>query len=97
MASSNEEEFDAVQIVSGLRATFRSGRTRPLEWRVQQLQAIMKMVQENEDAVMDALRSDLRKSRHEAFITEVFCLLLLLPHFLPHQLFVRAWSFWHAE
>ncbi len=50
---------------------FNSNSTRDLEWRKQQLQQIKRLVNDNEQAFIDALASDLGKPAQEAWITEV--------------------------
>ncbi|XP_024401339.1 aldehyde dehydrogenase [Physcomitrium patens] len=63
--------IDAPQIVSELRATLRTARTRPAQWRLDQIRAVLKLVNENEDDIYAALHSDLHKSNYESFLTEV--------------------------
>jgi aldehyde dehydrogenase (NAD+) len=63
--------LDAAEIVSGLRATLRKGLTRPLKWRLDQLHALVKLVEENEDDIYSALDSDLRRPKHDSFVMEV--------------------------
>ena len=58
-------------IVAGLRATFDSGRTRPLSWRKAQLKALARLLRERESELLEALRADLGKSDIEGWITEV--------------------------
>ncbi len=41
--------------VTQLRTTFRSGRTRPIEWRLAQLDAIVRLVTERESEFAEAL------------------------------------------
>ncbi|XP_055320299.1 aldehyde dehydrogenase, dimeric NADP-preferring isoform X2 [Sitodiplosis mosellana] len=55
------------------RATvaFKSGKTIDLTFREQQLNALLRMYEENEDAMCDALAKDLHKCRQEAIINEV--------------------------
>lgn len=43
------------------RAAFNSGRSRPLEFRIQQLKALERMVQEKEKEILAALKADLNK------------------------------------
>lgn len=50
---------------------FTSNKTRDIEWRKQQLQQIKRLVNENEQAFLDALASDLGKPAQEAWVTEV--------------------------
>ncbi|MBJ7509435.1 MAG: aldehyde dehydrogenase family protein, partial [Ilumatobacteraceae bacterium] len=54
-----------------LRATYNSGHTRPLAWRKQQLEQMIKMIEENEDDFLAALKTDLGKPNVEGFITDI--------------------------
>jgi aldehyde dehydrogenase (NAD+) len=65
------DNLDAPAIVAGLRATFESGRTRPFEWRIAQLDAIANMLVAEEGAIVDALGKDLGKPRLEGWLAEV--------------------------
>ncbi len=58
-------------LVAALRATFDSGRTRPLEWRRRQLHGIGRMMQEQEAVLVAALVEDLRKPLQEAWMAEL--------------------------
>jgi len=58
-------------IVSSVRAAFTTGKTRPIDWRIQQLQALIRMYDENESLFCDALAKDLRKPKQEAVSLEV--------------------------
>ncbi|HKH53771.1 MAG TPA: aldehyde dehydrogenase family protein, partial [Mycobacterium sp.] len=62
---------DIPAIVGGLRETFRTGRTRGVEWRKQQLQALEKMMFENEAAIAAALEADLGRSPFEAWLADI--------------------------
>ena len=53
------------------RAAFASGRTRPLSWRREQLEALGQMLTECAPQIRDALWSDLRKNEVEAQLTEI--------------------------
>ncbi len=59
------------RLVSSLRSKFASGATRAVAWRSRQLEALVRMYDENAEAFVDALHRDLRKPRLEAFGTEV--------------------------
>ena len=50
---------DVAATIERLRATFHSGRTRPLSWRRQQLQALRRLLAEREAEFAEALRQDL--------------------------------------
>ncbi|MBK8170937.1 MAG: aldehyde dehydrogenase family protein [Sandaracinaceae bacterium] len=56
-------------VVSGLRRTFRSERTRSMEWRRAQLQRMRTMMAERENDILDALAKDMRMPKYEAFIS----------------------------
>uniref|UniRef100_A0A5S6Q2I9 Aldehyde dehydrogenase n=1 Tax=Trichuris muris TaxID=70415 RepID=A0A5S6Q2I9_TRIMR len=59
------------EVVDSLRNTFRSGRTLPLEYRLDQLRRLKLMLDENVDELCEALYNDLRKPKLEAFCLEV--------------------------
>ena len=58
-------------IVARLRATFRTGRTRPVEWRTGQLRRMRAMLTERGADLAAALKADLGKSSTEAYRTEI--------------------------
>jgi len=62
---------DFSDLLSKHQQFFNSNSTRDLEWRKQQLQQIKRLVNDNEQAFIDALASDLGKPAQEAWITEV--------------------------
>ncbi|MFJ8944875.1 aldehyde dehydrogenase family protein [Streptomyces sp. NPDC102395] len=57
--------------VTRLRATFRTGRTKPVEWRTGQLRRLREMLTEQGPELAAALHADLGKSRTEAYRTEI--------------------------
>lgn len=57
--------------VSAARATFTSGVTRPLAWRVRQLKALRRMLAERTPEFSAALAQDLGKNPSEAWLTEI--------------------------
>ncbi|WP_328314650.1 aldehyde dehydrogenase family protein [Streptomyces sp. NBC_00442] len=76
------------EIVARLRATFRSGRTRPVEWRVTQLRRLRDMLTEHGSDLAEALHADLGKSTTEAFRTEIDFTVREIDHTLDH---LDAW------
>ncbi|MFT4570324.1 MAG: aldehyde dehydrogenase (NAD+) [Hyphomicrobiaceae bacterium] len=54
-----------------LRATFRTGRTLDIAWRKQQLQALLRLLQENTGSFEETLAADLGKPGLEAFIADI--------------------------
>lgn len=76
---SEAKVFDATaatELVKELRGTFASGRTRSYEWRVSQLESILKLSADHEEEISDAIHSDLSKPALESIIHEVFVLKL---------------------
>lgn len=61
----------ADEVVSRLRATFETGRTRDLDWRRNQLSALSRMLTENERPILEALAADLGKPWFEAWAGDV--------------------------
>ncbi|KAJ1380149.1 Aldehyde/histidinol dehydrogenase [Sesbania bispinosa] len=61
----------ASSLVKELRSSFASGTTRSYEWRVSQVKALLKMVTENEEQIIDALRSDLERPPLETVVYEI--------------------------
>ena len=53
------------------RTCFQSGKTRPAEWREQQLAAVKAMVTERADVFYDALWKDLRRNKVDAAIADL--------------------------
>eukprot|EP01027_Heterolobosea_sp_BB2_P006985 GEZU01010455.1.p1 GENE.GEZU01010455.1~~GEZU01010455.1.p1 ORF type:complete len:333 (+),score=95.98 GEZU01010455.1:186-1184(+) len=62
-----EDEYGASQMVRQLRNTFITGKTRPIQWRKQQLRAMRKMLKENVQLFNVALADDLANGE---FFTE---------------------------
>ncbi|KAL8257178.1 hypothetical protein R6Q59_029219 [Mikania micrantha] len=57
--------------VEELRQTFKSGKTRSVDWRKSQLQAILRLIHENEDTLFKLLQSELGKHPVESYRDEV--------------------------
>ena len=71
-------------VVARLRATFRSGRTKPVEWRTTQLRRLRELLTENGIELAAALHADLGKSSTEAFRTEIDFTIREIDHTLDH-------------
>jgi aldehyde dehydrogenase (NAD+) len=65
-------------VVERLRASFASGRTRPLEFRLQQLAALARLLEDCEPQICAAIRKDLGRSEIETRIVET--------HLLRHEI-----------
>ncbi|KAK8959178.1 Aldehyde dehydrogenase family 3 member H1 [Platanthera guangdongensis] len=62
---------NAGDVVSGLRESFGSGKTRSYEWRAAQLKGIIRMIDEKEEDIVAALKEDLSKPKLETFVHEI--------------------------
>ncbi|XP_062967200.1 aldehyde dehydrogenase, dimeric NADP-preferring [Cynocephalus volans] len=58
-------------VVKRARAAFNSGRSRPLQFRTQQLEALRRMIREREQDIAGALAADLHKNEWNAYHEEV--------------------------
>ncbi|XP_046465207.1 aldehyde dehydrogenase, dimeric NADP-preferring isoform X1 [Neodiprion pinetum] len=58
-------------IVQRSRDAFLSGKTRPLKWRIQQLKAFIKMIDENIADIHAALTTDLRRCKYENVVLDL--------------------------
>ena len=67
-------------VVEGLRRVFRRGVTRPVGWRIAQLEALSRMLVERRDELEDAVLQDLGKAPGETRTTEIALLQLELRH-----------------
>ena len=61
----------AQETVASLRATFATGRTKPLEWRLKQLEGIARLLEQEEPAIAKALAEDLGRSPHDAWFGDI--------------------------
>ncbi len=59
------------QAVNRLRVTFNSGKTKTLKWRKEQLCALRLLLDEQEEALIQALKQDFSKATAESLITEI--------------------------
>jgi len=75
-------------VVPVLRNGFDSGVSLPLAWRIRQLKALRRMLDERSAEFEDALFSDLGKNPAEAQLTEIGIVLSEIDHTLAH---LRRW------
>jgi aldehyde dehydrogenase (NAD+) len=68
---SGDVDSPAPALVGALRAYFETGATKPLSWRLSQLDALEHFLKEREQDILDALRADLGKPAAEAFGAEI--------------------------
>ncbi|KAK0570151.1 hypothetical protein OC861_000293 [Tilletia horrida] len=64
---------DSVPVtVNELRASFISGKTRPVAYRKRQLQQLYFLIKDNEKAIIEALQKDLGRPDFETYLAEIF-------------------------
>lgn len=71
-------------VVARLRATFRTGRTKPVAWRTEQLRRLRELLTEQGAELATALHADLGKSSTEAYRTEIDFTVREIDHTLDH-------------
>ncbi len=81
---STDSSVAYAELVAGLRSTFRSGRTRPVEWRRAQLEALLRLLDENESELVRAIQDDLGRPAIEAFSADVGTVRVEIKHTLKH-------------
>ncbi len=74
----------AATLVEELRAAHDTGCTRPLRWRLAQLEALGRMLDECGPELEEALRADMGRSGTESFIAEISFLRTELSHTRRH-------------
>ena len=72
------------ELVDSVRATFDSGRTRPMAWRRRQLEGLLRMMKEHESDFVDAVKADLGRPVMEAFAADIGHARLQIKHVLKH-------------
>jgi aldehyde dehydrogenase (NAD+) len=83
------EPADYPEMMEALRATFAQGLTRSLAWRRAQLDALERLLRENEPAIGQALAEDLAKPAQEVLLGELSLLYSEIRHARRR---LRRWS-----
>lgn len=71
------------------RSFFKTHQTLPVSFRLQALKQLRKAIIENEDLLMGALKKDLKKSKFEAFATEIGIVIKELDFHIRH---LKKWA-----
>ena len=71
MSSTQHNGSEAAKIVADLRAVYVTGRTRPVEWRLRQLEAIERLVVDNESEIATALHADLGRNAVDSWLGDI--------------------------
>lgn len=78
------KETDISAIIERQREYFKSGKTLPIEKRLEKLKAIYKSIKENLSAVHEGLYKDLGKSETESYMCETGLALSELSYMIKH-------------
>jgi aldehyde dehydrogenase (NAD+) len=66
------------------RQYFATGITKPYDFRIAQLKKLKAALLQHEDAIYDALYSDLRKNKEECWVTEIGMTIAEINHAIKH-------------
>jgi aldehyde dehydrogenase (NAD+) len=64
-------QVSITDIIARQREFFNTGKTKNIDFRFKQLKVLKQAVSENQDAILQALKTDLRKPEFEAYATEI--------------------------
>jgi aldehyde dehydrogenase (NAD+) len=82
-------QADVDSLMAIQRSFFSSGKTLSVDFRIEQLKKLRKIIVDNETAILDALHLDLRKNHTEGYVTEVGFTLAELDHALKD---IKKWT-----
>jgi len=68
MSSSSDDHV--AKCVQSCKSAFATGRTKPVSFRKQQLRALLRLLQENEELICDAAKTDLGRSPEDTWMME---------------------------
>ncbi len=81
--------LDFGPLVAELRATYDEGSTRPLGWRVDQLKGLLRLLDEGEGELLQALAADLGKPRMEGWTSDLAVTAAEVRYALAH---LKRWA-----
>ncbi|XP_067003207.1 aldehyde dehydrogenase, dimeric NADP-preferring [Anabrus simplex] len=76
-------------IVNTARNAFQTGRTKQLDFRMKQLKQLYQLYEDNENAILSALATDLHKNKYESVLAELLFLKNDVKTFLMH---LKEWA-----
>ncbi|GBF77065.1 aldehyde dehydrogenase [Paenibacillus sp. 598K] len=76
-------------ILKQQQAFWASGRTRDVDYRLEQLRRLKAAIQRMEPQIMESMHQDLRKSETETYLTEILIVLRSIDYTLKH---LRKWA-----
>ncbi|MDO4483277.1 MAG: aldehyde dehydrogenase [Clostridia bacterium] len=76
------EQIEA--LLNRQKSFYRSGKTLPVAWRIQQLKKLYDAVKDNQQKIAEALAQDLGKSGYESFMCEIGLTLSEISYMIRH-------------
>ncbi len=89
MSVSAEQQSHLGDLLRRQREFFRSGRTRDVSFRLEQLRTLKRAIVENEAAILEAGKADMRKPPAEAYTSERGMVLNEIDHAVRH---LASWA-----
>jgi aldehyde dehydrogenase (NAD+) len=81
--------LDVQSIIQKQRSFFNTGKTKPIEFRLEQLAKLKQAVKDREKQIIEALKQDLNKSEFESYATEIGFLYEEINMMMKH---LRTWA-----
>lgn len=76
-------------IIENQRSFFKEGKTKEVDFRIDQLEKLKKAIIKYEDEIIYALKKDLNKSSFETYITEIGTVIQEINYTIKH---IRKWA-----
>lgn len=76
--------YNIKEIIEKQRLFFEEGRTKDIDFRIEKLKMLRRVIIENEQEIMEALRKDLNKADFESYETEVGLVLEEIKYTIRH-------------
>ena len=83
------DQADIAGIVGTQRAFFNTGKTKDLSFRIAQLALLRKIIDDNEDAICEALKLDMNKPKFEAYVGEIAMVTNEIDYAIRH---LKSWA-----
>jgi len=83
------DRADIAGIVSTQRAFFNTGKSKDLSFRIAQLALLRKIIDDNEDAICEALKLDMNKPKFEAYVGEIAMVTNEIDYAIRH---LKSWA-----
>lgn len=77
------------EVLTRQREFFLSGKTKSIDYRIEQLRKLRDLIIENENAIYEALNADFRKSRFETYLSENGYMIMEINEFIKK---LKKWA-----